>query len=323
MIIDYGKIDNKNFLITGVAGFIGFNIASRILSFGGRVIGIDNLSNDKSGNIKKLNKLVGFKFFNIDLSNYEKVEDISKNVDYIIHEADLILVNESIEEPKKYINNNVNSMMNILEAARQNKVKKVIYASSAAVYGSKEANKENVKTDVNSIYGLTKKIEEDMANVYYKLYGVNTIGLRYFNVYGKYQTFNNNNSTVIPSFVRGALKEKKICIYGDENIQRDFIYIEDIINANLLACVTDNKLTFGKIFNIGTGKATTLKELAEIISKILCTDNISIEIKNGRKGDIKKSVANIENSKKQLEYIPQYTLEEGLKLCIDWYIKNI
>lgn len=316
------KITNKNFLITGASGFVGSIIAKEILQLGGKVIGIDNLFKGNLKNIENLKIYNKFKFYQIDLLNYTKIEKLSKNIDYIIHEADLISVDESTKCPHKYLNNNVNSMINILESARVNKVKKVIYASSAAVYGDKKINKESVKTKEKSSYGLTKKIEEDMAKFYTKQYKVNTIGLRYFNIYGENQNLNSEILPVIPTFIRDILKYKKVCIYGSKNIERDFVYIKDIVHANLLACIVDRKAD-GKVFNIGSGHATSLYDLAKLIQKLLNIQNINIEIQNKRRGDIEKSVANIENSKKYLKYIPQYTLEEGLKQCINYYIENM
>lgn len=322
MIKHNKNITNKKFLITGVAGFVGSSIAKEILLLEGKVVGIDNLATKNLKNIEELQKQNKFKFYQVDLLNYKKIEKLCKNIDYIIHEADLILVDESIKNPYNYLHNNINSMINILEAARVNEVKKVIYASSAAVYGDKKVNKENVKSEEKSSYGLTKKLEEDIAKFYTKQYKVNTVGLRYFNIYGENQNLNSKILPVIPTFIRDISKYNKVCIYGSKNIERDFVYIKDIVNANLLACIADRKAN-GKVFNIGSGYATSLHDLANLIQKLLNIQNISIEIQNKRKGDIEKSVANIENSKKYLKYIPQYTLEEGLKQCINWYIENI
>ena len=313
------KIADKNFLITGVAGFVGYNISSEILSLGGNVIGLDALYN---ANIEDLQKSSKFKFYQIDLTNYSKLKKVCKNIDYIIHEADLISVNESIYIPQKYIHNNINAMKNILEIARENKVKKVVYASSAAIYGNRKSNKESIKEDIKSIYGLTKSIEENMAKFYTKQYKVSTIGLRYFNIYGERQNIKNSELPVIPSFIQGILKHGKIHIYGSTSIERDFVYIKDIVHANLLACIADKKVN-GRVFNIGSGHATSLYDLAKLIQKLLNIQNVDIEIQNKRKGDIEKSVANIENSKKYLKYIPHYNLEEGLKQCINWYRENI
>lgn len=319
MFEENSKILDKNFLVTGVAGFVGYHISSKILSLGGKVIGIDALYNTNIENLKKTSK---FKFYQIDLTNYSKLKKVCKNIDYIIHEADLISVNESIYIPRKYMHNNINAMANILEIARENKVKKVVYASSAAIYGNRKSNKENAKEDIKSTYGLTKSIEENMAKFYTKQYKVNTIGLRYFNIYGEGQNIKNSELPVIPSFIQGILKHGKIYIYGSTSIERDFVYIKDIVHANLLACIAGKEAN-GRVFNIGNGYATSLYDLTKLIQKLLNIQNVDIEIQNKRKGDIEKSVANIENSKKYLKYIPQYNLEEGLKQCINWYRENI
>ena len=309
--MDYKKIVNKTFVITGVAGFIGGNIAKKILLLGGKVIGIDNLSSKASNNIKYLKNISNFRFCNIDLLNYYELEKECKNIDYIIHQADFTSISESMEKPLKYINNNVLAMSNILEIARKNKIKRVIYSSSASVYG-------NIKSNPKSIYGLTKQIEENLVQFYTKQYKVNTIGLRYFNIYGVGQKESNS---VINSFLKGILEKRQITVYKNLNIERDFVYIEDVVNAIVLACIASNKAN-GKIFNIGTGKATSLEQLIELIKKISKINNINILIEKSRKEEIVKSVADIEKSKKYLNYIPSYTLEEGLKKCIDWYIQN-
>lgn len=316
---------NKNtvFLVTGVAGFIGSNLAEKCLNLGFKVIGIDNFSNGNKTNIEILMKNSNFKFVYGDISNYETCCRVCKNVDFVFHEAAWGSVPRSILEPLNYTKNNIVGTHNMLHAAYVNQVKGFIYASSSSVYGNNNDNLKSVGREgvPLSPYALSKKENEEMALLYYNLYGLKTIGLRYFNVFGKNQNPNSEYSAVIPKFIKCILQNKSITINGDGNQSRDFTYVDNVVEANLKACININKCA-GEVFNVGCGFSTSINELYNLICKNLKM-KVATEYVDERKGDIKHSLADISKTQEKLDYDPKYDIKEGLIKTIEWYKQNL
>jgi UDP-N-acetylglucosamine 4-epimerase len=300
-------------LVTGGAGFIGSEISHLLVSLGHEVVAFDNLFSGHMENINDLLAFENFTFIQGDVRNFDECLSASVGVDYIIHQAALVSVPKSIEEP--ILNNEINikGFVNILEAARKNKIKRVVYASSSAVYGD---NDDMVKVEEHtgktiSPYALSKLADEWYAGLYYRLYGLPTVGLRYFNVYGEKQDPSSVYSGVISIFFKKAMNDEPITIYGNGEVTRDFIYVNDVARANWQACIGD-AVSVGQVYNIGTNQATTIKELAEMILKI-ANKNIPIIYSQERIGDIKYSCANTTKAKEQLNFCYRTSLVDGLK----------
>lgn len=298
-----------NILITGGAGFIGSNLANE-LSKNNKVIVLDDLSRGKRENLNRK-----IKFIKGSITNYNLVEKLTKNIDHIFHLAALISGEESLQNPVRTVEINSLGTLNILKASLKNNVKKVIFSSSAAVYGDTNEIPTKETTNVNPLspYAITKLDGEFYCRVY-KESGLKTCSLRYFNVYGPNQDLNSDYSAVIPVFINNVLRNKDLILYNSGKQTRDFIFVKDVVNANILAM---NKLE--GIFNVGSGKETSIKKLAETITKV--TDSKS-KMKNAPKkiGDAERSVSDISKIKK-FGWKPEYTLEQGLKETIS-YFKN-
>jgi len=301
------------FLITGGAGFIGSRICEMLIENGHFVRVIDNLSTGKIENLNEIINNPNFEFIKADICDFNACLKLSKDVDYIVHEAALVSVPMSIEMPKETNTINIDGFLNILEAARINKIKKVIYASSSAVYGDNQ-DKEKVEENIGNVispYALSKRINELYANLYYRVYGLNSVGLRYFNVYGPKQDPSSEYSGVISIFMKRVIENQDLNIYGDGTIVRDFVYVDDVAKANLLAINLEKEGAF--VYNIGTNIPTTILDLAQTVIKISKKD-LQINFLPPRKGDILYSLANIEKAKNELDYRPTVTLKEGLNL---------
>lgn len=302
------------YLVTGGAGFIGSNIAGT-LQDQGEVIIIDDLSTGKYRNIEPLVN-DGARFYESSILDTEKLLAITKEVNYIFHQAALPSVARSIKDPIKTNNVNVSGTLNILEAARTNHVKKVIYASSSSVYGDSKTlpKKESMTPNPISPYAVSKLTSEYYCRTYSKIFGLPTVCLRYFNVYGQNQNPHSEYSAVIPKFITLILQGKQPTINGDGNHTRDFTYIKDVVQANLRAMKPKTE----GIFNIAFGEKTSLNEL---VYKIMELTGIYVDIKYGpeRPGDIKDSLADISKARKQLGYRPKYDINRGLKETIKWY----
>lgn len=298
------------YLITGGCGFIGSHIAEEMVKNGEQVIIYDNLSSGKKENIAHLNNSV--KFIKGDIRNKKKLEDLMKDVDYIFHEAALVSVVESIKNPLKNNDININGTLNILETARKNGVKKVVMASSAAVYGDDSGlpKKESMKLKPISPYAVSKTVLEYYGKLYNELYNLNTVSLRYFNVYGPRQDPGSPYSGVISIFTNEFKKKNPaVKIYGDGEQTRDFIYIKDVVAANMLAM--EKRTMNGKVYNVATGKEHSLHNLLHIMEEHTSKE-VNIRYEKTRKGDIKKSVADIQKIKEK-EFVPEFNLKKGLK----------
>lgn len=302
------------FLITGGAGFIGSNLANYLQNIG-EVTVIDDLS---TGNIANIQELIenGIVFSQSSILNYKKTLKSTEKIDIIYHQAALPSVSRSIKNPIQTNEVNVIGTLNVLEAARKNKVKKVIFASSSSIYGDAVVlpKKETMKPNPLSPYAVSKLSAEHYCRVYSRVYGLPTVCLRYFNVYGSRQNPKSEYSAVIPKFITRILDGKPPIINGDGNHTRDFTYIQDVIQANIMAM----KSNVEGIFNIAYGEQTSLNQLAK---KIMDLMNVSLEVIHGpeRPGDVRHSYADISQASINLKYAPKYSLEKGLQETINWY----
>ena len=289
------KIKKKyKWLVTGAAGFIGSNLVRYLLENKQIVIAIDNFSTGKKENIsnipKKLKK--NFKFFKYDIRNFKQCLEVTKNINFVLHNAALGSVPRSIKNPKNTHDTNINGFLNVLEASRINKVKKLVFASSSSVYGDTKykIKKENKLGNPLSPYAVTKVNNESYAKIYAKLYNMKIIGLRYFNVFGSNQDQNSIYSAVIPKWIRLMKNEEVVPIFGDGKNSRDFCYIENVIQANILAAL-QNKIKSYEVFNVAVGNTTNLNQLFKLMSRIFKIKAAKKIYLKPRVGDVRYSTA--------------------------------
>ena len=315
--------EKSMFLVTGGAGFIGSNLCEALLKKGYQVRCLDNLSTGREENIKELLEYKDFTFVKGDICDLETCQKACDGVNYVLHQAAWGSVPRSIEMPLYYEEVNIRGTLNMMQAAREAGVRRFVYASSSSVYGdSTELPKvEGREGNLLSPYAFTKRADEEYGKLYYNLYGLETIGLRYFNVFGRRQDPDSTYAAVIPKFIRLLLQGKVPEIHGDGLQSRDFTYIENVIEANLKACVAD-KQAAGEVFNVAFGGQETILSMYQDICREL---NVSVEPQfvETRKGDIKHSNANIEKARRLLSYHPEYDFKEGLHLTIDWYKEHL
>ncbi|WP_216830621.1 SDR family oxidoreductase [Alkalihalobacterium elongatum] len=314
---------NSKFLITGGAGFIGSNLADFLLGNGFEVRILDDLSNGRKANIGELKSKYDFEFIEGSIQDIDFCKAATKGVDYVLHQAAWGSVPRSIKMPLIYDQVNVHGTLNMLEAAKENEVKKFVYASSSSVYGDEKSlpKFEGKEGKPLSPYAITKKVNELYAKNYFDLYGLETVGLRYFNVFGRRQDPHSTYAAVIPIFVRELLQDKAPTINGDGSQTRDFTYIDNVIEANLLSCLAGKEAS-GEAFNIAYGKNITLNELYKNICDLLNKD-INPSYGEPRLGDIPHSLADISKAKKLLNYDPKIDVFEGLKRTMEWYVNNL
>ena len=315
--------ENTKFLVTGGAGFIGSNLTEAILNLGYKVRVLDNFSTGKRENIEEFLNNKNFELFEGDIRDIETCKKACEGVDYVLHQAAWGSVPRSIKMPVLYEEINIKGHLNMMEAARENKIKKFVYASSSSVYGDHPVlpKKEGVEGNILSPYALTKKVNEEFADLYFRLYGLETVGMRYFNVFGRRQDPNGFYAAVIPKFVKQLINNEAPQINGDGETSRDFTYIDNVIEANLKACLAGKEAS-GQAFNIAYGGRETLNNLYNKLCKLLNKD-IKPIYKEERAGDIRHSNADISKAKKLLGYNPDYSMDRGLELTIEWYKNNI
>lgn len=315
--------ENSLFLVTGGAGFIGSNICEALLKLGYKVKCLDDLSTGKQANVDLFIKNNNYEFILGDIKNYETCLKATKNVDFVLNQAAWGSVPRSIEMPLFYCANNIQGTLNMLEASRQNGVKKFVYASSSSVYGDEPVlpKREGREGNLLSPYALTKRCDEEWAKQYTKHYGLDTYGLRYFNVFGRRQDPNGAYAAVIPRFIKQLIHGERPTINGDGKQSRDFTYIENVIEANLKACLASHEVA-GQAFNIAYGGREYLNDIYEGLIEALGVD---IEPIYGpeRAGDIKHSNADISKAKDLLGYNPDWSFERGIKAAIEWYKENL
>ena len=315
--------EGSRFLVTGAAGFIGSNLVEAILNLGYKVRGLDNFSTGKKQNIDLFKDNPDFEFIEGDIRDLDTCMNACKDIDFVLHQAAWGSVPRSIEMPLLYEEINIRGTLNMMEAARQNNVKKFVYASSSSVYGDEPnlPKKEGIEGNLLSPYALTKRVNEEYGKLYTKLYGLDTYGLRYFNVFGRRQDPNGAYAAVIPKFIKQLLNDERPTIHGDGRQSRDFTYIENVIEANLKACKASHEAA-GQVFNIAYGGREYLMDVYNSLCKALGKD-IKPIFGPERKGDIKHSNADISKAKELLGYNPNYSFEEGIKLAISWYKENL
>ncbi|NMA48152.1 MAG: SDR family oxidoreductase [Tissierellia bacterium] len=311
------------FLVTGGAGFIGSNLCEVLLNKGYKVRCLDNLSNGKQSNVDLFIENKNYSFIKGDILDLDTCIKACEGVDYVLHQAAWGSVPRSIEMPLLYEEINIKGTLNMMEAARQNNVKKFVYASSSSVYGDEPSlpKKEGREGNLLSPYALTKMANEEYGKLYTKLYGLDTYGLRYFNVFGKRQDPNGAYAAVIPKFIKQLMNDEQPIIYGDGKQSRDFTYIENVIEANLKACNASSEFA-GESFNIAYGGREYLIDVYNCLCKAL-KKNIEPIFGPVRKGDIKHSNADISKAKKTLDYNPNWNFERGIEGAIEWYRKTL
>jgi UDP-N-acetylglucosamine/UDP-N-acetylgalactosamine 4-epimerase len=334
---EYLKNNQSTWLITGVAGFIGSNLLEKLLILNQNVVGLDNFSTGFQYNIDRAiedaSKATGrdlngnFKFFNGDITCLEDCRKSCRGVDYVLHQAALGSVPRSIKDPISTNKANIDGFLNMLVASKDEVVKKFVYAASSSTYGD-QAELPKIEDNIGnplSPYAVTKLVNELYASVFEKTYGISTIGLRYFNVFGKRQNPNGSYAAVIPKWIAAILNKDDIFINGDGMTSRDFCYIHNTVQMNLLAATTENYQASNQVYNVALNDRTSLNKLYEMIEERLICRVSGLESKKPiyidfRLGDVRHSQANVNKAKKLLGYEPEYMVSEGMDETIDWYV---
>ncbi len=321
---------NNNILITGGAGFIGSNLTEYFLNKGHRVTVLDNFATGYRHNITPFLNNKDFTLIEGDIRDAEVCVKAVQNMDYVFHQAALGSVPRSIKDPVNSNEVNISGFLNMIVAARDAKVKRFIYAASSSTYGDSEAlpKVEDTIGKPLSPYAITKYVNELYADIFSKTYGMETIGLRYFNVFGRRQDPNGAYAAVIPLFVKQFMTHQSPVINGDGNYSRDFTYIDNVILMNELAMTTENPEAVNTVYNTAFGERTTLNDLVEYLQHFLKEYDPAIadvEVIYGphRAGDIPHSLASIDKAKDLLGYNPLFSMKDGLKEAVDWYWKNL
>lgn len=324
----------KTWLITGVAGFIGSNLLEALLKLNQKVIGLDNFATGYQNNLNEVKGLVnaeqwqGFHFTEGDIRDFETCVNASTEVDYILHQAALGSVPRSIADPVTTNSANVTGFLNMLEAAKKNHVKSFIYAASSSTYGDHPALpkvEENIGNPL-SPYAVTKYVNELYAKVYAQTYGFKCIGLRYFNVFGRRQDPDGAYAAVIPKWTAAMIKGEQVFINGDGLTSRDFCYIENTVQMNLLAALANDDHK-NEVYNVALGDRTTLNELYNSIKNALISNDVNVKqapvYRDFRAGDVRHSQADITKAQQKLDYAPPYKIQEGILEAMPWYLKII
>jgi UDP-N-acetylglucosamine 4-epimerase len=323
-------LNNKNILVTGGAGFIGSNLCEELLSLGAKVTCLDNFSTGLRENLDAIKNNPDFKLIEGDIRNLEDCKKACENQDFVLHEAALGSVPRSINDPITSNDVNVGGFLNMLIAARDSGVKRFVYAASSSTYGDSESlpKVENVIGKPLSPYAITKYVNELYADVFKRTYNFDTIGLRYFNVFGRKQNPNGAYAAVIPKFVMQLMNHESPVINGGGEYSRDFTYIDNVILMNLLALTSDNAESQNEVYNTAFGERTTLNDLVKYLKEYLSDFDpkiADVEIIYGdyRKGDVPHSLASIDKAKNLLNYQPKHSMKEGLKEAVNWYWENL
>jgi UDP-N-acetylglucosamine 4-epimerase len=326
----FKSLENKKVLVTGGAGFIGSNLCEELISLKARVTCLDNFSTGKRENLEAIKDHKNFTLIEGDIRDLETCKKACEAQDYILHEAALGSVPRSINDPITTNEVNVSGFLNMLVAARDAGVKRFVYAASSSTYGDsvKLPKLEDEIGKPLSPYAITKYVNELYADIFQKAYGLDTIGLRYFNVFGRKQDPNGAYAAVIPKFVIQLMNYESPLINGDGTYSRDFTYIDNVIQMNLLALVNENKEAVNQVYNTAVGDGTNLLELTTLLKEYLAAYDTKIgdvEIKQGpnRAGDIPHSLASIEKAKERLNYEPKFRIDAGLKEAVKWYWGNL
>ena len=336
---EYLKNNQNTWLITGVAGFIGSNLLEKLLVLNQKVIGLDSFDTGFQKNIDEAihdaNEILGkdvsknFKFIKGDIKSLNDCKQACHGVDYILHQAALGSVPRSIEDPISTNEANIDGFINMLVAGKDSKVKRFVYAASSSSYGDNDdlPKVENMIGNPLSPYAVTKLVNEHYASVFAKNYDFKTIGLRYFNIFGKRQAPNGAYAAVIPKWISSILNKESVYINGDGETSRDFCYVDNAVQANILAALTENNEATDQVYNVALNDRTSLNELYRMIEESLIKNIQGLEKKEPiyrdfRPGDVRHSQASIDKAKKLLEYQPQFRIAEGLNEAIGWYINS-
>ncbi|MBP7089011.1 MAG: SDR family oxidoreductase [Candidatus Omnitrophica bacterium] len=309
-------LKDKKVLVTGGAGFIGSHVVDRLLNLGAKVIVLDNLITGKLENIESnLNRL---KFIQKDLTDDKALEKALEGVEFISHQAALRSVPKSMEEPLEYHQINASGTLNLFKKAKEKGVKRIVFASSSSVYGERVnfPEREDERLEPISPYAVTKLIGEYYGNIFSKSYNLEVVSLRYFNVFGPRQSLENEYAVVIPKFITCFINNEKPPVYGDGNQERDFIYIDNVVEANIQALTKEN--ISGEVFNIASSSPQSVNDLIDNLREIFSKD-IEANYLEARPGDVRKTYADITKAKKLLDWQPKIDFYSGLKITANWF----
>lgn len=325
----------KTWLITGVAGFIGSNLLEKLLLLGQRVVGLDNFSTGFQHNLDEVQATVSaeqwqnFKFIQGDICNLEDCQAACAGVDYVLHQAALGSVPRSIENPIATNASNISGFVNMLVAAKEAQVKNFVYAASSSTYGDHPAlpKQEDIIGNPLSPYAVTKYVNELYASVFQRCYGFNSIGLRYFNIFGKRQTPDGAYAAVIPKWTAAMIQGDTVYINGDGSTSRDFNYIANAVQANLLAAITENTAALNQIYNVAVGGRTDLNQLFNMLTETLAKNAVNYTqaavYRDFRAGDVRHSQADISKIQTLLGYQPQFNIAQGIEQAMPWYVQHL
>ena len=327
---EFKVLENKNILVTGGAGFIGSNLCEALLSLNAKVTCLDNFATGHRYNIAPFLSNENFTLIEGDIRDLDTCHKACAGQDFILHQAALGSVPRSIADPITSNDVNVGGFLNMLVAARDAEVTRFVYAASSSTYGDHEALPKIEETIGKPLspYAITKYVNELYADNFYATYGLNTIGLRYFNVFGRRQDPNGAYAAVIPLFVKQFMNHESPVINGDGTYSRDFTYIDNVVQMNLRAITTENKEALNQVYNTAVGDRTTLVQLTDLLKKHLSKYDSKIAEVNivhgpNRKGDIPHSLASVEKAKKLLNYTPSHAIDKGIEEAVQWYWENL
>jgi UDP-N-acetylglucosamine/UDP-N-acetylgalactosamine 4-epimerase len=326
----------RSWLVTGAAGFIGSNLVETLLKLDQQVVGLDNFATGYEKNLQQVQQLVAanqwanFQFVRGDIRDVATCQKACAGVDYVLHQAALGSVPRSMTEPIASHEANVTGFINMLVAARDQKARRFVYASSSAIYGD-HPGLPKVEDKIGSPlspYAATKLINEVYANTFATAYGFESIGLRYFNVFGPRQDPDGAYAAVIPKWIAALIKQEQVTINGDGETSRDFCFVDNVVEANLLAATTNNAEAINQAYNIAIGQRTTLNELFDLLQTSLRKLDPKLPLQKPkyqdfRAGDVRHSLADISKAQKLLGYSPKYRIAEGLNIALEWYLKNV
>lgn len=326
---------SHTWLVTGVAGFIGSNLLQRLLELDQQVVGIDNFATGHRKNLNDVRSCVGeerwrsFRFVEGDLRQIDTCTEACRGIDYVLHQAALGSVPRSIDDPLSTHQANVDGFVHLLIAARNANVRRVVYAGSSSTYGDNPALPK-VEDKIGrplSPYAVTKQVNELYARVFHRTYGLNTIGLRYFNVFGRRQDPNGAYAAVIPRWIGNMMQGRRCRINGDGETSRDFTFVDNVVQANLLAALTPDERVIGEVYNVACGERITLNQLYQAIHAELIEHRPTIDVREPeytgfRPGDVRHSHASIEKAREHLGYSPTHTVTQGLRQTLCWYLEE-
>ena len=335
-VIDPLKSNRHRWLVTGAAGFIGSNLVEALLRLNQSVVGLDNFSTGHQRNLDQVQALVGsaawnhFHFIRGDICDISTCHHACKDVDFVLHHAALGSVPRSIEDPILSNHSNVTGFVNMLVAARDAKTKRFVYAASSSTYGDHPALPK-VEDQIGkplSPYAVTKYVNELYADVFARCYDMQTIGLRYFNIFGPRQDPDGAYAAVIPKWIASMIKNETLLINGDGETSRDFCYVENVVQANILSATTTNSDAINQVYNVAVNERTTLNQLFDmqrnlLVKRFAHLENFRPTYQDFRAGDVRHSLADISKAQRLLGYAPSHRIGEGLRTAMDWYIKDL